>query len=97
MRGLGRRLEAQVARLGPCDPARLPPITEADVERLPEPARRYLRWMGVVDRPRDEAFRARFRGRIRMRPGQRWMRFDARRGAFDPSAVEFVSAAEREG
>ena len=38
---------------------------------------RYLRFMGVVDRPRDWSFRARFVGRFRMRPGMGWMPAEA--------------------
>ncbi len=53
-----------------------PPVTDADLAGLPEPARRYLRWMGVVGRPRDRSFLVRFRGRFK-RPGQPWMPCDA--------------------
>lgn len=49
------------------------PVTDADLEPLPEPAQRYLRWARVLGRPRDRAFTARFVGRFRMRPDQRWM------------------------
>jgi len=52
-------------------------VTDADLDPLPEPARRYLRRMGVVGRPRDRSFRARFRGEFRLRPGQRFMPCDA--------------------
>lgn len=48
-------------------------VTDADLEQLPEPAQRYLRWAGVLGRPRDRAFTARFVGQFRMRPDQRWM------------------------
>lgn len=56
-------------------PGRVEPVTEADLEALPEPAQRYLRWMGVLDRPRYRAFTARFVGQFRMRPDQAWMSF----------------------
>jgi hypothetical protein len=55
---------------GPGDP-RL--VTEADLEPLPEPARRYLRFAGVVGRPRDWSFRVRFVGSFRLRQGQKPM------------------------
>jgi hypothetical protein len=48
-------------------------VAEADVSSLPETVQRYLRFMGVAGRPRDWSFRARFEGRFRLRPGQRWM------------------------
>jgi hypothetical protein len=38
---------------------------------------RYLRFMGVVDRPRDWSFRARFVGRFRLRPRLGWMPAEA--------------------
>lgn len=84
-RGSGRRLrhqlDADVERLGlvstGADGAAERPVTEDDLRELPVPAQRYLRRMGVVGRPRDRAFRVRFRGQIRMRPDQAWMPFDA--------------------
>ncbi|MGH9264198.1 MAG: DUF6544 family protein [Acidimicrobiales bacterium] len=53
------------------------PVTEDDLAKLPAPVVRYLRFMGLPGRPRDWSFRARFRGRFRLRPGQRWMPLDA--------------------
>jgi hypothetical protein len=53
------------------------PVTEAEVEDLPAAARRYLRFMGVIGRPRDWSFRARFIGRFRRRPGAGWMPAEA--------------------
>jgi hypothetical protein len=47
-------------------------VTAADLAALPEPAQRYLRFMGVVGRPRDWSFRISFRGRFRVRQGQPW-------------------------
>jgi hypothetical protein len=52
-------------------------VTAADVDALPAPVARYMRFMGVIGRPRDWSFRAKFTGRFRMRPGQRFMRFEA--------------------
>ncbi len=49
-------------------------VAEADLAGLPEPARRYLRFMRVVGRPRDWSFRIGFRGRFRLRPGAGWLR-----------------------
>ncbi len=36
----------------------LPPVTDVELLRLPEPAQRYLRFMGIVGRLRDWSFRA---------------------------------------
>jgi hypothetical protein len=48
------------------------PVTEDDLDGLPEAVLRYLRFMGVVGRPRDWSFRARFEGRFRLK-GMGWM------------------------
>ena len=52
-------------------------MTDADVASLPEPAQRYLHFMGVPGRPRDRALTARFVGQFRIRPNQPWMPFHA--------------------
>jgi hypothetical protein len=52
-------------------------ISEADMLPLPEPAQRYLRFMGVVGRPRDWSFRLGFTGRFRTGLGQPWMKCEA--------------------
>ena len=57
---------------GPDEPA----VTDDDLADLPEPARRYLHFMGVVGRRRDWSFLVRFTGRFQ-RPGQSWMPCDA--------------------
>jgi hypothetical protein len=76
--GMSRRLSARTAGLGlprgPVDPR---PVTEADLAPLPAPAQRWMRWSGVVGRPRDWSFRVRTTGRFRLRPGRRWMPFEA--------------------
>lgn len=48
-------------------------LTEAELERLPPPVRRWLRRAGVVGRPRVHSFRARFRSWIRSGPDAGWM------------------------
>lgn len=77
-RGLRRRLQRAVDALdlapGGHDPA---PVTEADLEPLPEPARRWLRASGVVGRPRVSSFRVQFRGRFRLGPDKPWLRAES--------------------
>jgi hypothetical protein len=51
------------------------PVTEEDIAGLPTTVRRYLRAMGVVNRPRDWSFLAHFTGRFRLKG-----RVDASRG-----------------
>lgn len=48
-------------------------VTEAQLESLPAPVRRYMRFMGVVGRPRDWSLRARFTARFRLDRG-RWLK-----------------------
>ena len=76
-RSLQRRLDIDVARLRQPESCGADPVSEADLEPLPAPAQRYLRWMGVLGHPRVLAFRARFVGEIRLRPDQAWMPYRA--------------------
>ena len=62
---------------GPGPGVDLSPVTESDLERLPDSARRYLRFMGVVGRPRDWSFRVGFRGRFRRSFEEPWMKCEA--------------------
>jgi hypothetical protein len=57
----------------PAGSAAAAPVTENDLSGLPDAAQRYLRFMGVVGRPRDRDFRAHFKGRFRRSPGGGWM------------------------
>ena len=78
LRPLGRDLRASLdddineSRLAPPSAA-ADPVRDADLADLPHAVQRYLHFMGVVGRPRDVSFRAHFRGRFRMRPGQHFM------------------------
>jgi hypothetical protein len=76
--GMRRRFQARVDQLnlpmGPGDPA---PVSDNDIATLPTPAQRYLEFMGVVGRPRDWSFRARFAGEFRQRTGQKFMPCEA--------------------
>lgn len=72
-----RLLRAEEAAAVPSGSPADHPVSEADVSSLPRTVQRYLRFMGVVGRPRDWSFRARFEGRFRLRPRQRWMPMDA--------------------
>jgi len=70
-----RRLLGREAELAlPAEPGDEGVVTEDALAGLPVPAQRYLRFMGVVGRPPVRAFRARFEGRFRLRPDQRWLR-----------------------
>jgi hypothetical protein len=47
-------------------------VTDAELLRLPDPAQRYLRFMGIVGRPRDWSFRASFTGRFKIKRSAPW-------------------------
>lgn len=53
------------------------PVEEDDLSGLPAAAQRYLRFMGVVGRPKDWSLRAHFTGRFRRSPGAGWMPCEA--------------------
>lgn len=55
----------------------LAPVTEADLIGLPEAARRYFHFMGVVGRPRDRSFRLSFVGKFKAGPTAPWRRCEA--------------------
>jgi hypothetical protein len=69
-----RTVEAARLPTGPGDAAL---VTNDHLAGLPKVVQRYLRFMGVVDRPRDWSFRARFAGRFRLRPRLGWMPAEA--------------------
>lgn len=62
---------------GPAPGLDLAPVSDADLEPLPEAARRYLGYMRVLGRPRDWAFRLGFWGRFRRSRREPWMQTEA--------------------
>lgn len=69
-------------------------VTEADLVRLPDPVRRYMRLTRAVGQPHVHNYRLRFRGRIRSGPTSRWMRFEAEQQSFtDPPTRLFLMRA----
>lgn len=61
-----REIERRAVRAGATQPA---PVDEASLSTLPETARRYLRFMNVIGRPRDSSILARFDARFRLDDG----------------------------
>jgi hypothetical protein len=51
-------------------------VSEQSIAELPELVKRYLRFMGVVGKPRDWSFKAHFRARFRREPGE-WLSCEA--------------------
>jgi hypothetical protein len=72
-----RELGALGLPRSPTPDTNLAPVTEADLDRLPEAAQRYLRFMRVVGRPRDWSFRLGLTGLFRRSPSDRWMKCEA--------------------
>lgn len=71
---LGGALDDDLTRLGVdlgCAPRGA--VTAEDLEGLPEAARRYLGFVGALDRPKVTSIRARFTGRFRMGRDKPWM------------------------
>lgn len=68
-----RRLSEEVRAAGLPGSADAQPVTEDDLARLPSTVQRYLRAMGVVNRPRDWSFQAHFTGRFLLQGKGRWM------------------------
>lgn len=60
----------------PPSPVAAPLVDDAALAALPPPVQRYLRFMGVVGRPRDWSLRARFVARFRRGPGE-WLACEA--------------------
>ena len=81
-----RRFQQHLGRLAlPVSFRDLSPVSVDELSGLPAPARRFMEFVRVTERPRARSFRARFVGEIRMRPGQRWMPFHARQyNSVDP-------------
>ena len=52
-------------------------ITERDLEGLPEPVQRYLRYTQVVGKEKTGVVRLKQKGYFRQEPGQPWMPFEA--------------------
>lgn len=73
----GRFLKELVSAGLPEGPGPVEPVAASEIAHLPEPAQRYLRFMGVIGRPQDWSFRLGFTGRFRTKPQQRWMKCEA--------------------
>jgi len=52
-----------------------PALTESDLQPLPEPVRNYLRYCGVVGKPKVGNFKVEFKGKIRADEQSEWMPF----------------------
>jgi hypothetical protein len=73
-----RRFRTELAALGLAQaPGALQTIGTDDVAALPAAARRYMYFMGVLDRPQTWSFRVGWTGRFRRGPNDDWMPCEA--------------------
>jgi hypothetical protein len=79
-------------------PSSVAVVTDAELAKLPEPVRRYLRATGVVGKPRVRSYRVLFSGRIRSSPEAPWMPFEAEQHSFvRPPVRLFLMRATKGG
>lgn len=69
---MNRRLRAFLSRLSLPAPPPQRIVREEDLAGLPEPAQRYLRFMGIVGKPMTWSFEAAFSGRFRVDVARPW-------------------------
>jgi hypothetical protein len=69
-------------------------VTEADLQRLPEPVRIYLRVSGCVGQPKVNNFKVKFSGKIRKNEQSDWMPFISEQYNFmkEPARFFFMNA-----
>ena len=69
-------------------------ITEKDIEHLPEPVRKYLRYTGCVGKPKVNNFKLEFNGKIRKDEQSQWMPFTSEQYNFlqTPTRLFFMKA-----
>jgi hypothetical protein len=48
-------------------------LTEADIQQLPEPVKKYIRYAGALGKPKVTHFKAEFTGKIRKNAASEWM------------------------
>jgi hypothetical protein len=98
--GEGHLLAAYQAELMraalPAAPTSMEMVDEASLSGLPAPVQRYMRFMGVVGRPRDWSLRARFNARFRRSEGPwapcRVLQYDTR---LQPSRIFYMQLSLR--
>lgn len=70
-------------------------VCENDITHLPRPVQKYLRYAGVLGKPRVQNFRARFTGQIRRTMESSWMDFVSQQYNFmdEPTRVFFIESS----
>lgn len=69
-------------------------LTETDIEHLPEPVKKYLRFTGSVGKPKVNNFKVEFTGKIRKDEQSEWMPFTCEQYNFmqTPTRLFFMKA-----
>ncbi len=69
-------------------------LSEADMQHLPEPVKKYLRYTGSVGKPKVNKFRIEFTGGIRKNEQSEWMKFESEQYNFMqiPTRLFFMKA-----
>ncbi len=62
-------------------------LTEADLQHLPEPVKRYIRLSGAVGKPKVKSFKTEFNGQIRKNEQSPWMPFRSEQYNFMEASV----------
>ncbi len=70
------------------------PLTEMDIQHLPEPVKKYLRYTGCIGKPKVNNFKIEFIGKIRKNEQSEWMQFTSEQYNFmeTPTRLFFMKA-----
>jgi len=73
----------------------MPVVTEEDLELLPDPVQKYLRYTGAVGKPKVRNFRARFTGTMKTKKDGNWLAIASRQYDFfdDPARMFFIESS----
>ncbi|MEI7769138.1 MAG: DUF6544 family protein [Chloroflexales bacterium] len=79
-------------------PAQVTLVTDADIAKFPAVVQKYLRFAGVVGKPRVWNYRLRFGGAMRMSPTADWMPITAdQQSLVNPPTRLFIAEGSRSG
>jgi len=69
-------------------------LSESDIELLPEPVKKYIRYAGCVGKPKVQNFKINFEGKIRKNDTSPWMPFSSEQYNFmsEPTRLFFMKA-----
>jgi len=69
-------------------------LTEMDIQHLPEPVKKYLRYTGTIGKPKVNNFKIEFKGKIRKNEQSEWMQFTSEQYNFMeiPTRLFFMKA-----